>query len=108
MLILERPNFHPHVCIQCGVGDDRRVWYVDLQLAIDNHFNPLYNGAIYFCNECWDDMVRVVSRDIQGFTPARLETTQTYDDPNLLAETLELKQETNDGLPSSAGGNSNL
>lgn len=93
MYVTERPNFHPHVCIICGVGDDRRAWYVDLQLAIDNHFNPLYNGAIYFCDVCWDDTVKSVSREVQKFTPAQQVNSQSYENPLPLVETISLEQD---------------
>lgn len=93
MFVAERPNFHPHVCIICGVGDDRREWYVDLQLAIDNHFNPLYNGAIYFCNECWDATVRDVSRAVQAFTPAKQVNPHSYENSDELLESITLEQD---------------
>ena len=104
MIVLQRPIIHPHVCICCSIGDERRDWYVDLGLALDNHFNPLYDGAIYYCNLCWDDLVRRVGIEVQKFNPVGIEDTQTYDNTEPLMETLEIKQETyNDGLPRFAG-----
>jgi hypothetical protein len=60
-IVLLKPNYPPYVCIVCGLGSSKsRKWFVDLQLAIDNYFNPVNDGAVYMCNECWDGLVREV------------------------------------------------
>jgi len=63
-LVLKKPNYPPYVCIVCGLGSGRK-WFVDLQLAIDNYFNPVNDGAIYLCNECWDSILRAVGQQAQ-------------------------------------------
>jgi len=66
-IVLLKPNYPPYVCIVCGLGTRKdRKWFVDLQLAIDNYFNPVNDGAIYLCNECWDGLVRSVGH--QAYT----------------------------------------
>lgn len=65
MIVLTKPNFPPYVCIQCGIGDERRKWYVDLQLHIDYYLNPVNDGAIYLCNECWESFVVDISKAAQ-------------------------------------------
>ena len=68
MIILERPNFPPYVCIQCGTGGgEHRKWFVSLNLPLDNYFNPVNEGNVFYCNECWDSLVRDVSKDVQLF-----------------------------------------
>jgi hypothetical protein len=68
VIILEKPNFPPYVCIVCWVGDDRRRWYIDTQFALDHYFNPVNDGAVYVCNECWDSLVREVASQLQKMT----------------------------------------
>ena len=66
LTIHEKPIFVPYVCIQCGLGEGRREWFLDLGFAIDNYFS-VDNQAIYLCNECYNDMTLTVGRLIQTF-----------------------------------------
>lgn len=66
VIILDKPNYPPYVCIRCGVGNGRD-WYLLLDLPIDNYFNPVNNGQIFLCNECWLAAVQEASRIIQIF-----------------------------------------
>jgi len=59
-IVMLKPVFPPYVCLVCGVGTTQRKWYVDLELPLDNYFNPVNDGAAYLCNECWDSLVRSV------------------------------------------------
>lgn len=63
--VMLSPVYPPYCCIVCGVGGRNRKWFADLNLAIDNYFNPVNDGAIYVCNECWDGMVRAVGHQAQ-------------------------------------------
>ena len=63
-LVMERPTFPPHVCLICGMGSYRK-WFVDLQLPIDNYFNPVMDGACYLCNECWDSIAVETAKQAQ-------------------------------------------
>lgn len=63
--IREKPNFHPYVCIVCGVGGPPREWFVDIGIDLDNHFNPVIDGTVFFCNECWNSVQVNVARQIQ-------------------------------------------
>jgi hypothetical protein len=89
----------------CGVGGTVRKWYVDLNLAIDNYFNPVNDGAVYLCNECWDEAVRAVGNQAQVFMlgqepwQAPVEITYTDEDELLLGE-----QDYGTGLPSESPG----
>ncbi|MET0787530.1 MAG: hypothetical protein ABWY25_12595 [Paenisporosarcina sp.] len=64
--IHEKPNFIPFVCIQCGVGEGRREWFLDLGFAIDHYFD-VDNQAIYLCNECYSNLTTTVSRLLMDF-----------------------------------------
>ena len=64
--VMQRPIFTPYVCIQCGVGEGRREWFVDLGLPIDQYFN-MDNHAIYLCNECYNGMTLDIGRLIVQF-----------------------------------------
>jgi hypothetical protein len=64
MLILDRPNFPPYVCITCGVGTGRK-WFVSLDFPLDNYFNPVNDGIIFQCNECWESLATTVAKQAQ-------------------------------------------
>src|SRR5215510_9861305 len=66
MIILERPNFPPYVCISCGLGNNRG-WFVSLNLPLDTYFNPVNEGNVFFCNECWENLVVDVSKAVHIF-----------------------------------------
>jgi len=66
-IIMRLPTFPPYVCIVCGVGDDRRKWYADIQINLDNHFNPVMDGVVYYCNECWESLATDVMKQAQLF-----------------------------------------
>jgi hypothetical protein len=66
MIILDKPNFPPYVCLTCGVGTGRK-WFVDLALPLDNYFNPVNDGAVWYCNECWEGLTQAVAREAQIF-----------------------------------------
>lgn len=63
--IMEKPTFHPYVCISCGLGGPPREWFVDIGIDLDAYFNPVLNGTVYFCNECWNSVHVNVSRQMQ-------------------------------------------
>lgn len=63
MIILDRPVIHPGVCIVCGTQESE--YFVDPELQLDLHFNPLYSGAVIFCKGCWHNTVETANRLIQ-------------------------------------------
>lgn len=67
-IVLQKPNFTPYVCMVCGVGDDRRKWYADLQITgIEFYLNPVNDGAVYLCNECWESLAVDIAKQAQTF-----------------------------------------
>lgn len=66
MIILEKPNFPPNVCLTCGVGYGRK-WFVSLDFPLDNYFNPVVEGKIFQCNECWESLATEVAKEAQKF-----------------------------------------
>lgn len=66
MIVLDKPNFPPYVCIVCGMGTGRK-WFVDLGLPLDNYFNPVNDGAVWYCNECWEGVTKDVAHQAQIF-----------------------------------------
>lgn|SRR5215510_1398850 len=66
MLILEKPNFPPYVCITCGTGTGRK-WFVSLDFPLDNYFNPLHDGIVFQCNECWESLATQVAKLAQTY-----------------------------------------
>ncbi|MBA2350108.1 MAG: hypothetical protein H0V81_17675 [Solirubrobacterales bacterium] len=84
MIILEKPNYPPYVCILCGLGTGSdRKWWVDLQFQLDNHFNPVQDGAIYLCNECYDSLIQDVGNMLETMNLTPVGEKPTY---NLVAE----------------------
>jgi len=75
MIVVENPTFHPYSCIQCGVNYNRK-WYVDLGLRLENAFQPLFAGNVYFCNECWWNVVEEVERSVEKYLEERGETSE--------------------------------
>ena len=66
MIILERPNYPPYVCISCGNSTNKK-WFVSLQLPLDTYFNPVNDGNVFYCNECWESLATVVAKAAQRF-----------------------------------------
>ena len=86
-LVIKKPNFPPYVCIVCGVGDEEtREWYVDLQLNLDNHFNPVLNGAVYCCNLCWESLAQEVVRQVQSLIYGGIEPWAEFVTPSYESE----------------------
>lgn len=58
--LVEVPPFPPYVCIRCGLGngDNDRLYFIDLGIDLHMHFNPLVDGNIYYCNECFGNLIR--------------------------------------------------
>lgn len=65
-IILDKPNFPPYVCVQCGMSQDRK-WFVSLALPLDHYFNPVNEGNIFFCNSCWESLATSVAKEAQRF-----------------------------------------
>lgn len=86
-IVMAKPNYPPHVCLNCGMQDSR-LWFVDLGLDLDMYFNPLLNGTIYLCNACWDSIVRDVTKLSQVFLNQTLPwDSGTYAEPTYKNET---------------------
>lgn len=66
VIFLEKPNFPPYVCITCGVGTGRK-WFVSLDFPLDNYFNPVNEGIIFQCNECWESLATEVAKLAQRY-----------------------------------------
>lgn len=66
MIILEKPNFPPYVCIVCSMSTGKK-WFVSMDLELEQYFNPLNDGRIFYCNECWDNMVSDTTHAVSTF-----------------------------------------
>ncbi len=85
-LVMGKPIFPPYVCIVCGMQNERK-WFVDLQLQLDNHFNPVLHGAVYMCNMCFDSMVTDTMNQVQKFEGAAYDGIKpTYSNESELLE----------------------
>lgn len=110
MIILEKPNFPPYVCIVCWVGDDRRRWYIDTQFALDHYFNPVNDGAVYVCNECWDSLVREVASQLQKMSfsePSYEGVPATYNNQSPLLTEVIVGRPNERAIPDSTDEGSN-
>jgi len=105
-IVMKKPTYPPYVCIVCGLGDKPRKWFVDLEFQLDTHFNPVLNGAVYLCNECWVNLVETVGREIErsklddngtGTDEGRLHiqpNAESYSDPTINSNTTERSNST--------------
>jgi len=66
VIILERPNFPPYICITCGMSTGRK-WFVQIDYPLDTYFNPVNEGQIFHCNECWESLATDVANAAQVF-----------------------------------------
>jgi hypothetical protein len=61
-----------------------KKWFVSLDINLDQYFNPLNDGRIFYCNECWDNMVTDVTHSVQTFLighEAYVGEEPTFDNP---------------------------
>jgi len=84
VIILEKPNFPPYVCITCGTSTGRK-WFVSLDFPLDNYFNPVNEGIIFQCNECWESLATLVAKEAQRFIIGQ----DPWDDPNYVKPTYD-------------------
>jgi hypothetical protein len=83
MIILEKPNFPPYVCIICNMSTGKK-WFVSMDINLEQYFNPLNDGRVFYCNECWDNMVTDTTRAVQTFLighEAYVGEEPTFDNP---------------------------
>lgn len=66
MRIANNPDYPPHVCIICGLSNNRR-WFVNLDVNLDRYYNPIQEGQLWFCDECWTNLVTDTARHAQAF-----------------------------------------
>lgn len=96
MMILEKPNFPPYVCITCGMGTGRK-WFVSLDFPLDNYFNPLHDGIVFQCNECWESLATSVAKLAQVYIIGTMPwDSKEYVEPTYKNES-ELLKEVNFG-----------
>ena len=81
----EKPPFNPYVCIQCGVGQEPRKWFLDLGFSLDYYFNPVNEGTVYICDECWSSLIVSVDNCIKNY---KIEH-EAWDSPDRVLPTYE-------------------
>jgi hypothetical protein len=75
--IVDKPPVHPHVCVQCGKQDDRD-YFVDLGFDISVLYQPLWEGCIYLCNLCMENLVNSYQTQLTKFYGTDALQGQTY------------------------------
>lgn len=88
-IVMQKPTFPPYVCVDCGMQDGR-LWFVDMQINLDNYFNPVMNGTIYLCNECFDARVIDTTKQVQALIGNYDGMVPTYDNKEDLLEKVNL------------------
>lgn len=62
------PQFYPDVCIVCGLGNGGgRKYFIDLGFEINQIFQPLREGSVYLCNECWAGKMEEIQRLVNAW-----------------------------------------
>lgn len=65
--VMEMPVVFPHVCLNCG-SPSGRDYFVDIGCDMDHtNFQPLWDGAIYFCNVCMEAIISDYHRALARF-----------------------------------------
>ena len=65
--VMEMPVVFPHFCLNCG-SPSGREYFVDIGCDIDHtSFQPLWDGAIYFCNVCMEAIITDYHRALARF-----------------------------------------
>jgi hypothetical protein len=77
VMIVDKPPVHPHVCVQCGKQDDRD-YFVDLGFDISVLYQPLWEGCIYLCNLCMENIVNSYQAALTKFYGTDNLQGQTY------------------------------
>jgi len=58
VFLSEVPIFIPYTCKRCGVGPgNERKYFIDIGVDNDMSLDMREQGAIYFCNECFKNLV---------------------------------------------------
>jgi len=79
---------------------DQRKWFVDLQIQIDLHFNPVMNGVIYLCNLCFDAKVLDTLRQAQAYEGITYDgETPTYENKKELLTEIEFEEQHDEPEP---------
>ena len=87
--VMAKPTFNPYVCVNCGVGGPPRLWFIEFGINLDLYFNPVNEGNVYYCNECWEDLARQVAKNIQIF----LHDTMPWTGNGFIRPTYQKKEE---------------
>jgi hypothetical protein len=77
-VVVESPTAAPGSCKKCGGSS--KEWFIDMGHSEEFH------GAVYYCNECMDDIARAC-----GYLPSQDREAIEAKIENLLAETFDWK-----------------
>lgn len=85
IFVSKTANYPPCRCVVCGssVSD----YFVDLGVSLELHFNsviyngPGFEGALLFCKEHWENLVRVGSKRVAQFLESENHESTRSDRP---------------------------
>ena len=98
--LYQKPPFPPYVCISCGVGEPPRKWFIDIGLSLDYHFNPVNDGTIFFCDECWNNVRVQTERCINNW----VYENEAWDSPDRVAASFKWKDDLEKVTPNDVRG----
>jgi len=77
VMIVSKPPAHPYVCIQCGKQDERD-YFVDLGFDISDMYHAVWEGCVYLCNFCMENVVKSYKDQVTIFYGTQKLEGQTY------------------------------
>ena len=93
--LYEKPPFPPYVCISCGVGEKPRKWFIDIGLSLDYYFNPVNDGTVFFCDECFNNLKVQAERCVNNWVAEN----EAWDSPDRVAATYKWKSNQETAAP---------
>jgi hypothetical protein len=75
--IMSKPPAYPHVCVVCGKQDDRD-YFVDLGFDISDLYQPVWEGCVYLCNMCMENVVNSYQAQLTKYHGTDLLKGHTY------------------------------
>src|SRR5688500_18779381 len=94
------PTFHPNVCVRCGCGPkEDRPYFIDLGISLLDKFDPRFDGSIYYCSLCADNLLTDLNSVISQYRdrhPVDSPVMLTYELVDGLEDELGTSNDAND------------
>ena len=62
---VSKPHLFPACCVNCGAVEISGRWFVDLGFEINHLYDAFPDGAVYMCEVCLREYVRIFMKIIE-------------------------------------------